>query len=63
MAYFYFGIEYAIRTHDKILDISGGIQGVIDIGRLESVLQHIQNDDYYQEYESKLIPIRIYNSA
>ena len=54
MAYLYFDIEYAIRTHDMILEISGGIQGVIDAGRLESILQHIQNDDYYSEYESKL---------
>jgi death-on-curing protein len=54
MAYLYFAIEYAIKTHDKILEISGGIHGIIDHGRLDSILQHIQNDDYYFEFESKL---------
>ncbi len=54
MAFLYFDIEYAIKTHDKILEISGGIKGVIDTGRLESILQHIQNDDYYSEFENKL---------
>ena len=54
MAFLYFDIEYAIKTHDKILEISGGIKGVIDTGRLESILQHIQNDDYYIEFENKL---------
>ena len=54
MAYLYFDTEYAVKTHDKILEISGGIHGIIDLGRLESILQHIQNDDYYPEYENKL---------
>lgn len=54
MAYLYFDTEYAIKTHDKILEVSGGINGIIDSGRLESILQHIQNDDYYPEYENKL---------
>ena len=54
MAYLYFAIEYAIKTHYKILEISGGIHGIIDHGRLDSILQHIQNDDYYFEFESKL---------
>jgi death-on-curing protein len=52
--YLYFDIEHAISTHDIILEISGGIKGVIDTGRLESILQHIQNDDYYSEFETKL---------
>lgn len=54
MAYLYFDTEYAVKTHDKILEISGGRHGIIDSGRLESILQHIQNDDYYPEYENKL---------
>ena len=54
MRYLYFDIEHAISTHDIILEISGGIKGVIDTGRLESILQHIQNDDYYSEFETKL---------
>jgi death-on-curing protein len=54
MPYLYFDVDYAVRTHDKILEISGGISGVLNIGLLDSILQHIQNDDYYSEYENKL---------
>jgi death on curing protein len=52
--YIYIDIEYAIKTHDKILEVSGGISGIIDQGRLESTLEHIQNDDYYPTFEEKL---------
>ena len=54
MAYIYFDSEYAIRTHDKILEVSGGIAGLINRGNLESSLEHIQNDDYYPTFEEKL---------
>lgn len=50
----YFTRTYAIKTHDFIIDISGGAHGVNDIGLLESVLDHIQNDLYYPELEDKL---------
>lgn len=54
MNYIYIDIEYAIKTHDKILQVSGGISGIIDQGRLESLLEHIQNDDYYPSFEESL---------
>src|SRR6478735_8154424 len=54
MSYVYFDVVHATRTHDKILEISGGLNGIIDQGRLESILGHIQNDDYYPLYEEKL---------
>lgn len=54
MPYFYFTAEYAIKTHDKILEISGGISGIKDFGNLESPLEHIQNDIYYPELEDKI---------
>src|SRR5688572_19813834 len=54
MNYIYIDIEYAIKTHDKILQVSGGIAGIIDQGRLESTLEHIQNDEYYCSFEEKL---------
>lgn len=54
LKYIYIDIEYAIKTHDKILEVSGGISGIIDQGRLESTLEHIQNDDYYPTFEEKL---------
>lgn len=52
--YIYFDIEHAIRTHDFIIKNSGGNSGIIEIGRIESVLEHIQNDLYYPEFEDKL---------
>lgn len=54
MDYYYFTLEYAIKTHDFIIEQSGGAQGVKDMGLLASVLDHIQNDWYYSEFEAKL---------
>ena len=54
MAFLYFTTEYAIKTHDKIIEISGGASGVKDLGNLESPLEHIQNDDYYPDFEHKI---------
>ena len=50
----YFTEQYAIIIHDKILQISGGLDGVKDDGNISSPLQHIQNDDYYPTFEEKL---------
>ena len=54
MAFNYFDIEHAISTHDFIINESGGSHGVNDLGLLESVLDHIQNDIYYPEFEIKV---------
>jgi len=54
MAFLYFTTEYAIKTHDKIIEISGGASGIKDLGNLESPLEHIQNDDYYPDLEDKI---------
>ncbi|RIV31554.1 type II toxin-antitoxin system death-on-curing family toxin [Flagellimonas lutimaris] len=54
MAFNYFDIAHAIETHDFIIDESGGSHGIRDIGLLESVLDHIQNDLYYPEFETKV---------
>ncbi len=54
MAFNYFTTEYAIRTHDFIFNASGGIHGITNIGLLESVLEHVQNDFYYPEFEHKV---------
>ncbi|MGO1822270.1 MAG: type II toxin-antitoxin system death-on-curing family toxin [Ruoffia tabacinasalis] len=54
MAFNYFTVEYAIRTHDFIINESGGSHGINDLGLLESVLVHIQNDFYYPEFEVKV---------
>lgn len=54
MALIYFDIEHCIRAHDSVLEISGGIKGIKDLGNLESIIEHIQNDDYYPSFEEKL---------
>lgn len=51
----YPSIEKVIETHKLTVQVSGGgSDGILDIGKLESVLQHIQNDDYYPTFEEKL---------
>jgi death-on-curing protein len=55
MTIIYLTIEQAVEIHIKTVEISGGGSlGHLDMGRLESVLQHIQNDDYYPSFEDKL---------
>lgn len=45
----------AIETHAKTVEVSdGGALGHLDLGKLDSVLQNIQNDDYYPTLEEKL---------
>ena len=51
----YIDINQAIEIHKKTVKISGGgSDGILNIGKLESVLIHIQNDDYYPTFEEKL---------
>ncbi len=52
--FIYFDIDHAINVHDDIIEKSGGAKGVLNIGLIESVLEHIQNDLYYPEIENKL---------
>ena len=47
MEFVYPTIEQAVEVHQKTVEVSGGgAMGQLDMGRLESVLCHIQNDDY-----------------
>ncbi|MGO3468453.1 MAG: type II toxin-antitoxin system death-on-curing family toxin [Weissella hellenica] len=50
----YFQINHALETHNLIIKKSGGMQGIKDIGLLESVLSFIQNNDYYPTFEEKI---------
>ena len=53
--YFYPSIEQAVAIHHKTIQYSGGGDtGHYDLGRLESVLEHIQNDEYYPNFVDKL---------
>jgi len=52
---FYLSIEQAVAIHNKTIQYSGGgTLGHYDLGRLESVLENIQNDDYYPNFVDKL---------
>lgn len=49
------GLDEVISLYSKTIDVSGGgLKGVIDAGPLESILHHIQNDEYYPEFTDKL---------
>jgi len=51
----YLTIEQAIAIHNKTIHFSGGgATGLFDMGRLESVLENIQNDEYYPNFVDKL---------
>ena len=51
----YISREQAEITHLKTVELSGGgSTDVINIGYLDSALEHIQNDDYYPTFEEKL---------
>jgi death-on-curing protein len=54
MAFVYFDTSHAITMHDEIINKSGGMLGILSIGLLDSVIEHIQNDFYYPELEHKL---------
>ncbi len=55
MAFIYLTLEQAIEIHRKTVEVSGGgAFGHLDLGKLDSVLEHIQNDDYYPTFEEKL---------
>ena len=55
MAWIYPNLEQAIEVHAKTIEVSGGgILGQLDTGKLASVLEHIQNDDYYPTFDKKL---------
>lgn len=51
----YFPKEQIKEIHQKTIEYSGGGNiGILDIGKLEAVLEHIQNDDYYPTFIDKL---------
>lgn len=55
MNYVYLTLDQAIESHSKTVDISGGgARGQLEIGKLDAVLQNIQNDDYYPTFDAKL---------
>lgn len=55
MAWVYLTLKQAVEIHKKTVAVSGGGSlRHLEISNLESVLQHIQNDDYYPTIDAKL---------
>lgn len=54
LPYFYFDVAHALKTQQWIIENSGGLNGIKNVGHLESVLGHIQNDTYYPCMVEKL---------
>jgi death on curing protein len=55
MAIIYITLDQAIETHrNTVLVSGGGSLGVLELCKLDSVLTHIQNDDYYPTFADKL---------
>jgi death-on-curing protein len=55
MALVYIPLDQAVEIHGKTVDVSGGgARGALNLGQLESVLEHIRNELYYPTFEDKL---------
>ena len=55
MPWVYLTLDQAIEIHGKTVEISGGgSSGQLEIDKLDGVLTHIQNDDYYPTFDAKL---------
>jgi death-on-curing protein len=55
VAWLYLSLEQAIVIHGKTVMVSGGgSTGQLEIEKLDGVLNHIQNDDYYPSFDTKL---------
>ncbi|ADP70892.1 death-on-curing family protein [Rhodomicrobium vannielii ATCC 17100] len=49
----YLRFDDVIEAHASMLRVSGGLPGIRDAGQLESILFHVQNDDYYPTISHK----------
>ena len=55
MSWQYLTLEQAVAIHEVTVEKSGGGSlGQLDVGKLESVLQMIQNDSYSPTFDAKL---------
>jgi death-on-curing protein len=50
----YVTLKRVLRHHNNIIEKSGGLAGIKDLGIIESVLEHVKNDVYYPTFEDKL---------
>jgi len=51
----YLDLNGLCQIYGNVVYISGGgAQGVLELGKVEGILEQVQNDDYYREIEDKL---------
>lgn len=52
---YYIPSDQVMSIYTATIEVSGGgLTGIVNFGQLESVLQNIQNDDYYPTFIDKL---------
>lgn len=50
----YFNATHAVLVHDEIINVSGGLLGILREGQIDAILEFIQSDDYYPTFEEKI---------
>lgn len=50
----YIVVDDALSKHDEIIEKSGGLIGIRNIGDIESVLEFMKDDGFYSEFIDKL---------
>lgn len=51
----YINFERICSIYENVVQVSGGgAAGILDRGRVQGILEQVQNDDYYPEIEDKL---------
>ena len=50
----YFEVCDILKIHNKVLELSGGLEGYKDKSAIEKVCDFVQNDLYYPEFLDKL---------
>ena len=56
----YFEVCDILKIHNKVLELSGGLEGYKDKSGIEKVCDFVQNDLYYPEFLDKLTYITEY---
>mgnify|MGYP002311005871 FL=1 len=52
---YYLSLQEVLQLHSKTVEISGGgSSAILNLGQIESILEHIKNDDYYPTIIDKL---------
>ena len=55
----YITLKEALEIHKLTIENSGGgLLGQLEIGKLDSVLSNIQNDEYYPNIQDKLTQVK-----